>query len=844
MGNRRARLGPGRAAVLIAVVGVALSVPAFAQSMLRSRNDFAAGEKPVATIAADVDADGIVDIISIHQLTNSFGDVYILKGFGDGSFRRITTLFPGSRPSGGSLQDMNGDGKPDLVVSNLLGQDVTVSPGNGLGGFGAPISTRVSGSAVGLAVGHWNSDGIPDVATVNGLNNTVSTLLGDGTGRFTSLRQFTVGSGPRQILSADFNNDGRADLAVLNANSNNVQIWRGDGTGLFSLTNTVATGSGPFGMAIADINGDSRLDLAVANFNVDTVWLMLGNTLGGFGSPTTISTGLGPRSITFADISKDGRLDMLVTQGRIPGTGDLAVLLGTGPGTFGPPTLSGTGPAPTASAAADFNRDGNVDVVVMSSTGSTLSVLQNLGQGSFLLAGRITLPSGSFPHGIVVDDFNRDGRRDLAVANEFLNNVSVCLGDGAGGCTSVNSANNTGITPFAMTAGDFNRDNCPDIVTANNGDDTMSYLQNNCSGNFSVTTSPTGCTGPVSVSRGEVSGDVFLDVAFVCEDPVTASPMCVRRGTGSTGSAAFGAPVCSAVTDAPMGIALAPYSIDALEDAAVTSSVQGRVALAIANGSGGIVDIPATFVVGPQPKGITRDDLNNDGYWDLVVANSGGNTVSALLGDGGGIFSVPSIDALVASAPTAVAVADFNLDGKKDAAVVNTNSNNVSLLLGDGTGRLTHAGYYGVRSAPIAIASGDLNGDGKPDLAVADNFSDTVSVLINQSVIGDPLAGAYLFGQTRSVFVWGIVPGALYDVIRGRARSVTQGSASFDFGAVTCIANDLVETDTANYPDSEVPPPGDAFFYAVRPVVNGIAGNYSVSFPAGKPGNPSAGGCP
>jgi hypothetical protein len=191
-----------------------------------------------------------------------------------------------------------------------------------------------------------------------------------------------------------------------------------------------------------------------------------------------------------------------------------------------------------------------------------------------------------------------------------------------------------------------------------------------------------------------------------------------------------------------------------------------------------------------------------------------------------------------------VALADFNRDGKLDAAVTNTNANNVSLLLGDGTGRFTKAGDYGTRDLPVAISAGDCNGDGWPDLAVADNFSDTITLLVNQSVAGDPLNSTSFFGQTNSVFTWGVVPGATYDVIRGQLRLVTPGATSNNLGSVTCLANDLTDTDTALLPDSGVPPVGDCFYYLVRSTVAGVAGNYTLSVPAGKPGVPSSGGCP
>ncbi len=831
--------------------------PAHSQSTLRSRVDLAVNNLPIAALVADVDGDGYLDLISVNQGTNNVGDLQILKGFGDGTFRVIRSVGVGAIPTGVALTDTNGDGRPDLVVSNLRSQEVTVNLGDGLGNFGAILRTPVSGTPNGLATGDWNGDGVRDVATVNAAQNTVSALRGDGTGRFTGLRIMATGSSPRSIVTADFNLDGKQDLAIANNLGNTIQVFRGDGLGGFTLSNTLTTGGAPQGLATADLNADSRPDLVVANFTSDMVGVYLA-TATGFATPTNFATGFGPRGVTIADVSKDGRPDLVVTQSKVSNVGEVAVLIGNGTGGFGPPTVTHTGPVPVAAAAGDFNRDTNVDVVVVSHTGNVLSLLQNLGAGAFLTGGRIVLPVGSFPHAVTLADFNRDGRVDVASANEALNNVTLCNGDGAGGCTSVNSANNTGITPYAMVTADFNRDSCMDIVTVNNGDNTLSYLANNCVGNFQVTTSPTGCEGPVAVARGEISGDVNLDLGYVCETPPTMSPFCTRLGTAAAGAAAFGPPLCTPITDDPQGIAMGAYTLDALEDSAVTSGVLGIAAIGTADGAGGITDIPAAFPVGSGPEGIIGRalcpqagggfyicpaDLNQDGFTDVVVANSGSGTISALLGDGGGVFSYPSIDSAVGLAPTAIALADYNLDGWLDAAVTNTNSNNVTLMLGDGTGRFTASGFYGVRDAPIAIGAGDLNNDGKPDIAVADNFNDTVSILINQSVPGDPLNFSVIYGNDRSVFRWGLVPGALYDAIRGQVKLVRPMSTTYDLGAVICLGNDLTVTDTNHNPDSGVPPIGDAYFYAVRAVLSGAPGNYTVAT-NGKPGFPASGGCP
>jgi hypothetical protein len=163
-------------------------------------------------------------------------------------------------------------------------------------------------------------------------------------------------------------------------------------------------------------------------------------------------------------------------------------------------------------------------------------------------------------------------------------------------------------------------------------------------------------------------------------------------------------------------------------------------------------------------------------------------------------------------------------------------------MLGDGAGHLTKVGEFGTRDNPVAIAVADFNLDGKPDLATADYYSDGVSILLNQSVTGDPLVSTFVLGQVGTVYRWGAVPGAVYDVIRGRRSQVVVGPTSTNLGPVTCLANDLSVPDTANLPDGTYPPVGDAYFYLVRSVINGVASSYTVSS-SGKIGTPSSGDC-
>ena len=829
--------------VLLAGLLVGVPRPASSQApqaALQARIDIAVGSLPLGILVADLDGDGLLDLVATNQTSD---DVSLVKGFGDGTFRQIETLAVGLRPSAAVLTDVDGDGVDDLIVSNLIGQSVSFLKGDGFGGFGAQIVSPTGGNSPGdLVVGHWDADGFPDVATVNPNTNTITRMLGDGTGRFSAALPIGTASVPKVIISDDLDGDGLVDLAVVNRNSNNLQIFYGDGAGQFSLGISLGTGSGPNDVVAADLNGDMRLDLAIADRTGDTLTVYLADAAGGYGTPATLNPGFGPRSLMAADVNADGHLDLVVTMSRVVGVGEVAILFGDGAGGFSASPIINSGPLPNSIGVGDFNRDGLADLVTTNRTGNSISFIPSVATGSFLVTGAINLPVGAFPRGVVVADFNNDSKADVATANSATDNISVAAGDGAGGFTSVNSSNRVGITPFSIVALDFNLDTDIDLVSANQGDDTISYLQGNGAGNFTVTNGlDSGCEdGTAAIGAGDISGDGITDLAVACE---VSDRICTRIGTGGTGASAFGAPVCIPAGQTPSSIGIGFFNLDALEDIAWAAFDQNILQVAISDGAGSFLDIPTDFPVGAEPKGVISADINGDGFADLIVANSGSESISVLLGDGGGIFSFPSIDSSAGEAPTALAVADFNLDGLQDIAVTNTNGNNVSLLLGDGFGNFSNAGNFGTRDQPIAVDVGDFDLDGRPDLAVADDFSDTVTILINLSIPGDPLERFSLLGSPdRTIFRWGLVPGAVYDLIRGEVALVSEGPASFDFGAVTCLADDLTVTDTVGIPETGLPPPGTLYFYAVRAVVGGVPGDYSVAT-NGKPGNPSSGDC-
>ena len=171
---------------------------------------------------ADFNGDGKLDLAVSNYGSNN---VTILLGNGLGGFTAapVSPIAVGSVPDGLVTGDFNGDGKPDLAVANENDNNVTVLLGDGSGGFtAAPGSPFPAGLVpIGLAIADFNGDGKPDLAVVNVRGNNVSLLLGNGSGAFTpSANTFPVGATPVCIRAADFNMDGKPDLQFPRGPSN------------------------------------------------------------------------------------------------------------------------------------------------------------------------------------------------------------------------------------------------------------------------------------------------------------------------------------------------------------------------------------------------------------------------------------------------------------------------------------------------------------------------------------------------------------------------------------------------------------------------------------------------
>ncbi len=380
---------------------------------------------------------------------------------------------------------------------------------------------------------------------------------------------------------------------------------------------------------------------------------------------------------------------------------------------------------------------------------------------------------GSFPASVAVGEFNQDGHPDLAVANEFSDNVSVLLG-GSGGSFGGPTNYATGAFADSVAVGDFNGDADPDLAVANGSAGTVSVLLGGSGGSFTAAASVPAGGFPASVAVGDFNQDGDPDLAVADK---LSGVIVVLRGDGS-GSFTAATTIASgshlpASDRGPTSVAVGNFNDDQDPDLAVANQYSGEISVLL--GAAGIdFTGPAIVASGTDPVDPVSDavsvavgDFNQDSDPDLAVAEYSPGQVRVLLGGAGGSFTtstkVPP-ENQAEGGLSSVAVGDFNRDGDPDLAAANQLSGNVEVLLGGAGGSFGGLTNFPTGSSLALVAVGDFNGDGKPDLAVANTtFSnDNVAVLLNNTTTNQaPTAAADAYSTAEDTALSVAAPGVL-----------------------------------------------------------------------------------
>jgi len=412
-----------------------------------------AGQLAWALAVADVNGDGKPDIVEVNYTGTTFeGVVGVLLNQGKGSFRPAVTYDSGGIEGiSVAIADLNHDGKPDIIVANgsdgVTGRiQIGVLMGNGDGTFQNAVKYDAGGAALGIGglstipftVTDVNGDGKPDLVVdnqgtdYNGGDGLVGVLLGNGDGTFKPVLAYDTGaSWLTSIALADFNKDGKLDVVGTNcyatdgffcsAPQSTVSVGLGDGDGTFRHIATLdkgGAGDGGSPVVVADLNHDGNPDLIVGNscpnnsgpcMDHATVGILLGRGDGTFQNVVTYdSKGPSVASILAVDVNRDGTLDLVVQ------SGGPAVLLGNGDGTFHPAQkYSGPG---MSQVAVDVNGDGQLDLVSGGDTSANVGVLLGHGDGTFD-APLIYPAGGNLITVFAIADVSGDGKPDILTAS-------------------------------------------------------------------------------------------------------------------------------------------------------------------------------------------------------------------------------------------------------------------------------------------------------------------------------------------------------------------------------------------------------------------------------------------
>ena len=664
-------------------------------------------------------------------------------------------------------------------------------PSTGIAMEQAAVVGKLSGGSTAIAV--VSTDGV--LTGVISSTGTVSAQQDHATVPSNNPNSVIFG-----IASADLNGDGVPDIVVASEvfgqSAGTLSIFLGNGDGTFTAGQVLTVPqamSSSLGFTIDDVNGDSKLDLVAVTTPTSGsgITVFLGKGDGTF--PTTGvngPSGANGSIVISADFNNDTKKDLATNTGQI--------LLGNGDGTY---TLQagvvGVGQL-VGLAAADFNKDGKLDLAFSNASANTTDIYNGKGDGTFTYSASYPAIAGF--QNLDASDLNGDGFPDLFVGTAhggvFTSDLNTAAmfqsrlnsGDGTLGKLRAYLPSNFVMQHFlnstnsVFDVADFTGDGKPDIATLDfsSSGASISVLKGNGDGTFQqpgIETAVSGFTAPLSAAAlvaGDLNGDGKNDVVFAWTDGSNNGHVSVALGKGDgtfqtqtnyavpgsgmgvlNGALIFG-------NDAADGIVLADVNGDGKPDIVfIASAGAGRSATSslyvMLNTGGGALQSPQLIDSKPYLKSVAAGDVNGDGKADIVVATGDMNNQIAAaaflyISKGDGTFQSLATLAFGSDYPGPVAIADVNGDGKADLIFAGEDKSfeggKVQVLPGKGDGTFqspvttAHPVFY-----PSSIAMADILHNGKLDVLLGGCCG-------NVSTFAMPGNGDGTFDATNSGFTF------------------------------------------------------------------------------------------
>ena len=672
-----------------------------------------------------------------RELGCKIGNTVSLAGdFGDiprGRYRLVVDGFSGPEAAG-------------EVVLEMSHSDCTVT-------FGAVEAVFATQEASDVVTAQLDGDGIPDLLVTDRLAGSVQVLRGNPNGSYTAGASVPLPKA-EEVAVGDLNGDGVPDAAVVACTpASGLFILLSDGGGGLALAHSFP-GEGCHGaVAIADVDGDGALDVAIGRSAGErgALELRLGRGDGSFGAPTEYVSHASVFDLTFDDLDRNGAPDLV----SLRSDGVFEVLLNQGDGEFGPTRwVVPVGVQPFSIATGDLNRDGRVDVVAAARLADAVQVFGGRGDGQF--EGRRDVDVDA-PLGVGLFDLNEDGRADLVLRHATGASVLHSIRPLAGIRASVDGFG--GWSGGTTQAADLNGDGVPDLFDA--GDAGQSVKVSLGVRGLDLVGGHESHVGPgQSFELGDLNGDGLADAVIVDRDApflllaggagdgvfLQAGAVDVRGNARrvvlgrftddaapdiialQTGMAALyrGRGDLTFEAGMPMAdgewvdAAAADFDGNGRDDVVLASVMQPQLTVLTSRGDGRF-DTYATQATADRVLFVRTADLDRNGRQDIVYVTRSG-LAAVMLGRQGG-FMPPTTYGFVGNYP---ALADLSGDGVLDLFGVSDDT--IWAQAGDGRGAFFpwfSVGFVGA----YGLAVGDLSGDGRPDIVSTRLFEDEVGVL-------------------------------------------------------------------------------------------------------------------
>lgn len=321
-----------------------------------TKNDLNVSLETFNNTCGDIDGDGLADLV-VSQGGGGSNRFFVFRNTSSGgnvSFANFIEIISPTDGTGNirnpkriSIQDLDLDGKPELIVSNDANNQIDIYKNTSTPGSITFESTTVptqititnASKTLGLDVKDLNQDGLPDIAVNEDQGARLYILQNasqPGTISFLDAKEFTVSANTRNLRIGDFDGDGFNDVALTHNTFNAVNVLRnttGSAGGEINFAAaTIITGvTSPWGLDLGDIDGDGDLDIVATSINTATraVYVLLNTTTTSLSfTVNSISTSQNSRNIKIADMNGDGKPDLAFTHRvSLNENGELSVIV-------------------------------------------------------------------------------------------------------------------------------------------------------------------------------------------------------------------------------------------------------------------------------------------------------------------------------------------------------------------------------------------------------------------------------------------------------------------------------------------------------------------------------------